>query len=136
MPVHELLGTLLYFAAQYFAHTAATSKCCAFERGHRVWLLRWALDVTDSWQLHPTTKRNFVATYESLEFSLCDGALINPGRDATAMLEYFIGLMRVHQNQDHMTIQAGHYIAQRIEQFHKLCTEHGYRLGSQTRYER
>ena len=87
----------------------------------------------DSWRLHSVTKKNFIATYESLEFSLCDADVVSPGRDATSMLEYFIGEMRTHQNADHLTIMAGHYVAQRLELFHQVCAKNGFKTGNDAR---
>ena len=131
IPVHEILGTQLYFLSNYMAHTAATSKLSSFSRRDRVWWLRWSLAVVDSFNVWQVTKQNFVATFLSLEFSLTDEGLVNPGRDSTAMLEYYIGGLRTHRNA--LTIVGGQYVAQRVAEFEKVCRANGYKTGDEAR---
>ena len=47
------------------------------------------------------------------------------------MLEYYIGGLRTHQNS--LTMLGGHYIAQRVAEFEKVCRANGYKTGDEAR---
>ena len=76
-PIGEILGTQLYFLAQFVATGAISCKLQTWIRIDRLYCLQWAACVVHSYRQNCVTGQNFVSCYVGAAAPMASGKLVN-----------------------------------------------------------
>ena len=127
-PLHEVMGTFMVFYVPLLVETCLQARSASFTRSERCYVLFFCLVFASGWTMNSLTRTNSLLCIFPVAMALAKTAA-GHHRWGTLMLEFFFGLLRVHQNSDQLSVQGMLHVVQNIQALHKHCQAKGFLLG-------